>query len=588
MCTAPQISLNRLVYGAHRSIERFIKERIRYRRLGRKGRENRVSTGDKGAKRSHVSAFEPGTFLVSVVMAALSAAICMQIISKLGITPNTSIIGAVVAMAVARIPLASFKMFRSLERQNLVQTMTSAGGFGAANCVLLSIGILYLMGYRNLVIPMAIGSLVGMFVDMYLVWKTYDTPLFPAGAAWPPGVATAEAIVAGDEGGKRARRLLEGIVAGVIGSYFKLPMAGIGIVFIANIFAMTALGIGLIVRGYSLQLFNYDIGGSYIPHGVMIGAGLVSLIQAGAIISKGYSKRRAAAASVSEPKEVAADVKPERLQSRTGAEIEPAVSPKVIPVAFLHSAVLFLGGAVLLAVVSGILSSMTAGQIFTWAAWSTVSALVSTILVGMCAMHSGWFPGFAIAVIFLTLGMFMKIPAIPLGLLTGYVASTGPCLADMGYDLKSGWLLRGRGKDPEYEAEGRRQQFFAELIGAVVALIVVLAFVDMHFKLDLLPPVSRVFAATIQAGADPAIVRQLVLWAIPGAVLQMVGGAGRAMGILFATGLLINNPIYGIGVLAAVIVRLIIGTEPMEVREAGLIAGDGIYGFVSAIIRTFM
>jgi uncharacterized oligopeptide transporter (OPT) family protein len=37
-----------------------------------------------------------------------------------------------------------------------------------------------------------------------------------------------------------------------------------------------------------------------------------------------------------------------------------------------------------------------------------------------------------------------------------------------------------------------------------------------------------------------------------------------------------------------IVARLIIGTEPMEVREAGLIAGDGIYGFVSALIKTFI
>ncbi len=55
------------------------------------------------------------------------------------------------------------------------------------------------------------------------------------------------------------------------------------------------------------------------------------------------------------------------------------------------------------------------------------------------------------------------------------------------------------------------------------------------------------------------------------------------VGVLFATGLLINNPIYGIGVLAAVIVRLIFGTEFMEIRDAGLIAGDGLYDF-SALI----
>ncbi|WP_213974935.1 hypothetical protein [Tepidanaerobacter acetatoxydans] len=30
-----------------------------------------------------------------------------------------------------------------------------------------------------------------------------------------------------------------------------------------------------------------------------------------------------------------------------------------------------------------------------------------------------------------------------------------------------------------------------------------------------------------------------------------------------------------------------LGTEPMEIREAGLIAGDGLYGFFSALAKTF-
>ena len=76
-------------------------------------------------------------------------------------------------------------------------------------------------------------------------------------------------------------------------------------------------------------------------------------------------------------------------------------------------------------------------------------------------------------------------------------------------------------------------------------MVIVALFMNMHFKLDLLPPVSRVFAATVKAGTgEPGIVRQLLLWAIPGAILQAVGGSGRAMGILLATGLLIYNPIY--------------------------------------------
>ena len=42
------------------------------------------------------------------------------------------------------------------------------------------------------------------------------------------------------------------------------------------------------------------------------------------------------------------------------------------------------------------------------------------------------------------------------------------------------------------------------------------------------------------------------------------------------------------GVLLAVVVRLIFGTEFMEVRDSGLIAGDGLYGFFSNLIRSML
>ena len=62
----------------------------------------------------HEKAVEPATFILSIIMAAFAAVICMQIISRIGITPNTSIIGAIVAMALARIPFASMAKFLSL------------------------------------------------------------------------------------------------------------------------------------------------------------------------------------------------------------------------------------------------------------------------------------------------------------------------------------------------------------------------------------------------------------------------------------------------------------------------------------------
>ena len=534
----------------------------------------------------HVKALERETLLVSVFVSVLSAVICMQIIARIGITPNTSVIGALLAMAIARIPLASMEKFRSLDRQNLVQTMTSAAGFGAANCGLLAVGILFAFGDMKQLIPMLVGSGIATLIGMYFVYRVYDSELFPASGSWPPGIATAQALIAGDEGGRKGRLLFGGILLGAAGAALKirpflaagLPMAGVDIAFIANTFAMVALALGLLVRGYFPQIAAFlgslgisglpvDLGKTYIPHGVMIGAGVVSLIQAIVIITR--KSGNGAAETMQDTYSVSKDA-----------------TKKAIGMGF----VLFLAGAVALSLISGIWSEMSASTLSLWVTWSTISALVSPILVGLCAMHSGWFPGFAISIIFLSLGLFMGFPPAALALLTGYVASTGPCFADMGYDLKTGWIIRGRGTNPAYELDGRRQQVISELIGGVIAMVVVGLLMDMHFRQNLIPPVSKVFAATIKAGSHPEILRQLLVWSVAGAVLQFAGGAKKALGVLFATGLLINNPIYGIGLLVAVAIRLAFEKnhgELLELYGAGFIAGDGIYGFVNALGRSF-
>ena len=230
-------------------------------------------------KNENISAFEPQIIGIGILLAVLSAIICMQIIGKVGVTPNTSLIGAIFAMLLARIPLASMTKFRSLERQNLLQTIVSGAGFSAANCGFIAVGILYGIGKAEYIMPMAVGCIVGTGISVIVVGRLFDSKIFPAHGAWPSGVATASAIQAGDEGGKKGKRLIEGLALGVLGSYLKIPMAGIGIVFIANIFSMAGLGIGLILRGYSTAIFNgFDMGASNIPQGIMIGAGGVALI----------------------------------------------------------------------------------------------------------------------------------------------------------------------------------------------------------------------------------------------------------------------------------------------------------------------
>jgi len=519
-------------------------------------------TTQKERPREWIKAFEPQTLILGIILAALSAVICMQIIGKIGTTPNTSLIGAIVAMIIARIPIKAFLKFRSIERQNLLQTIVSAGGFAAANCGLLTVGIFFILGKTEFILPMAIGSVLGVAISIVIIGKIFDSSIYPAEAAWPPGVATALAIEAGDEGGDKGKRLIQGIVLGIIGSYFKLPAAGIGIVFIANVFAMGALGVGLLLRGYSTFIFNgLDLGKTYIPHGVMIGAGLVALIQSLVIITKGSKSAKTANYKIT---------------------VSNRDSQRTIGIGFL----LYLGGALVLAIISGIITELGAVKFILWLIWSSFSASAAMLLVGMAAMHSGWFPGFAISTIFMTIGLFFGFPVVPLALLTGYVCSVGPCFADMGYDLKTGWILRGSGEDKEYELYGRKQQIIVELIGGVVGIVMVLITMNIFFKSELIQTVSKVFSATVSAGGDLSLIKTLLIWAIPGAIIQFAGGTSRMIGVLFATGLLINNPIYGIGVLIAVVVRLIFGTKFMEIRDSGLIAGDGLYGFIDALIKT--
>ena len=97
-----------------------------------------------------------------------------------------------------------------------------------------------------------------MLLDGYLLYRMFDSDVFPATAAWPPGAAAAEAISAGDEGGRKAAVLGVGVVVGIAGQLADrpgVPMSAFGVAFIGNIWALTMFGIGLLLRGYSSELF---------------------------------------------------------------------------------------------------------------------------------------------------------------------------------------------------------------------------------------------------------------------------------------------------------------------------------------------
>jgi uncharacterized oligopeptide transporter (OPT) family protein len=517
----------------------------------------------------HPSVLEPMVLIPGILTGALGIIIGAELLTRVGVTPNTSVIGAIIAMGVARIPLTVMRKLRSVHRQNLLQTVISGATFGGANGLLLPMGILWLFGRPELVPIMLLGAIIGLTVDMTILYKVFDTPSFPATAAWPPGIATAETIIAGDVGGKRALTLVAGGVVGAAGSYVGLPMDVFGICWIGNIWALAMFAVGLLVRGYSTTWFGLDLTKIYMPHGMMIGAGIVALIQI-IVLMSGKAK---------EIKEAALKA------TRTGRDLAQG---------FGRGFGVFVLGAIVIAFLGGIYVGMPWWQLILFVVFAAVAAEVSEILVGLSAMHAGWFPAFATALIFLVLGMLIGFPPLALAFLVGYTASTGPAFADMGYDLKTGWILRGAGAHPEFEKAGRRQQYWAEILGFACAIVFLFIFYRVYFNADRFPPVDRVFAATIKAGASPGVFRWLVIWAIPGALIQLIGGPRRQMGVLLATGLLIFFPVAGWTAAASLVIRAGLQAAfgkkvqgPMYVLAGGFIAGSALMSFATGTANAF-
>lgn len=522
---------------------------------------------EQGKRPKHPSALQPGILILNIIVSVLGAIIGMELITRLGISTNTSIIGALFAILIARIPINIFKNFKDINSQNLIQTAISGATFSAANGLILPIGIPYLMGKPELVWPMLVGAGLAVIVDATILYFSFDSVAFPATGAWPPGVAAAEAILAASQKGKKAILLVVGIAGGVAGKIMKIPTDIFGVAWIGNIFALLAFGIGLIVRGYSTQWFGIDINAMYIPHGFMIGAGLVALVQIIRILLK---------------KDGQEDSDGEKF-TRSLVEMRRGMGTGYVA---------FFVIALIIALAGGLMSHMSVPMLFFWLIFAAFAAIASELIVGIAAMHSGWFPAFATALIFLVIGMLLGFPALALALLVGFTASTGPAFADMAYDLKAGWMLRGEGKDPEFEKEGRKQQYISELISFIISIIVVAFAHKYYFAQDLFAPVDRVYVATIQAGANMEIATKLLIWAIPGAIVQFIGGSSRQLGVLFATGLLINYPVAGITVIVGLIIRVLVvkiykeeGQSSLYVLGAGFIAGAAVYGFLTSTLQ---
>lgn len=510
--------------------------------------------------------FNPALLIVLVVLSVIGAIIGIQIITTLGISANTSIIGAILAILFSKLPIAAFRVFKDLNAQNLVQTAISSATFSAANGLLISIGVPWALGMPELIWPMLTGAFLAVIVDGTMLYWMFDTKPFPATAPWPVGVATAETLWAGDKGGKKLWWLIGGFGTGMGGAFFGIPMASFGVALLGSFLALFMFAIGLLIRGYSAQgVIPYDLYANYVPHGIMLGAGLMAIVQIIFIIVKAGRKQDSADEVYTEPN-------------------------SILKRNFLRGAIFYFVIALFLVFATSIFTTMSIGMLIGFLIFAMIAAITQEMIVGMAAMHSGWFPATAAALISLIVGMLIGFPPEALAVLIGFCVAIGPSFADLGFDFKAGFMVRKSGKDREVEKAGRRLQYFAAIIGFFCAVLVVALTYEVYFIQDKIVPASRLYAATIQAGSSPDIATTLIIWAIPGAILQIIGGVRNQLGIMISTGLMINYPIAGWTVLVALACRLVaekvfkINNDDKSAFAGGLIAGDAIYSAFKVLV----
>ena len=161
---------------------------------------------------------------------------------------------------------------------------------------------------------MLIGAGLAMLIDFVMLYWLFDSKVFPGqapGRRASPRPRRSRPVTKAASG---PRCSAPGTAVGLLGSWLGVPMSAFGVAFIGNVVALTMFGVGLLARGYSADVFGVDIAAHYIPHGLMIGAGLVALIQALVVVFRG--RRRTPAES---PGRRAHDVHPGRLHRRPRA-----------------------------------------------------------------------------------------------------------------------------------------------------------------------------------------------------------------------------------------------------------------------------
>lgn len=209
-------------------------------------------------------------FLLGIILSVILAAANAYLGLFAGMTVSASIPAAVISMAILKL----FKNTSILEN-NLVQTAASAGESLAAG-VIFTFPALVLMGYWkefNYIETTLIAACGGILGVMFTI-PLRKALIVKQGLKFPEGVATAEVLKTGEEGGKSVLYLA---LAAVIGAAFKFFEAGAklwhGVLDLAA------------VKGKTYLYFGMNLSPALIAVGYIVGLNIALVIFIGGAIS---------------------------------------------------------------------------------------------------------------------------------------------------------------------------------------------------------------------------------------------------------------------------------------------------------------
>jgi hypothetical protein len=130
----------------------------------------------------------------------------------------------------------------------------------------------------------------------------------------------------------------------------------------------------------------------------------------------------------------------------------------------------------------------------------------------------------------------------------------------------------------------RAQQVQAGLLGLCIGLVVVAVGHGAYFERGFVPPAAAVLASVVDLSQQAGGLAGITPWILAGALVQWLGGAGRQVGVLLATGLLIDNSAAGWAILAGLTARTLLGgalrgraDRSLAIFGLGCIAGDMLH-----------